>query len=157
MTLGLGRIDTRVVERSVGDMGVPASARWAAVVCWAYAAGFGLPAVPVGAYLIREGHLPWFANLFPMYGGPWSDQMTPTEFAGTTVAFLAVTVVVAGGAWRLWGGHRDGAVLVLATLPIEAVFWYGYALPIPPVLAVLRVALIGAAWSRLGTRSARTA
>jgi hypothetical protein len=133
-------------------MDVPASARRAAIVCWAYAAGFGLPAVPVAAYYLREGHLPWFGDLFPMYGGPWSDRMTPTEFAGTTVAFLAVTAVVSGGAWRLWGGHRDGAVLVLVTLPVEAVFWYGYALPIPPLLAVLRVALIGAAWSRLRGR-----
>ncbi len=156
MTLGLGRIDTRVVDRSVGDIGVPASARWAAIVCWAYAAGFGLPAIPVGAYLLREGHLPWFAGMFPMYGGPWSDRMTPTEFAGTTFAFTAVAVVVAGGAYRLWGGHRDGAVLVLVTLPVEAVFWYGYALPIPPLLAVLRVALIGAAWSRLRPRGARS-
>ncbi len=152
MTAGLGRIDTRLVDRSVGDMGVSASARWAAIVCWAYAAGFGLPAIPVAAYLLREGHLPWFAGMFPMYGGPWSDRMTPTEFAGTTVVFTAVTLVVAGGAVRLWGGHRDGAVLVLATLPVEAVFWYGYALPIPPLLAVLRVALIGAAWSRLRAR-----
>lgn len=140
------------MDRSVGDTGVPAPARWAAIVCWAYAAGFGLPAIPVAAYQLREGHLPWFGGLFPMYGGPWSDRMTPTEFAGTAVAFLAVTVVVAGGAYRLRGGHRNGAVLVLVTLPVEAVFWYGYALPIPPVLAVLRVALIVAAWSRLRTR-----
>jgi hypothetical protein len=155
MTVGPRRIDTRVVDRSVGDIGVPASARWAAIVCWAYAAGFGLPAVPVAAYQLREGHLPWFGGMFPMYGGPWSDRMTPTEFAGTTVVFTAVTLVVAGGAYRLWRGHRDGAVLVLVTLPVEAVFWYGYALPIPPLLAVLRVALIGAAWPRLRTRGAR--
>jgi hypothetical protein len=94
--------------------------------------------------------------MFPMYGGPWSDSMTPTEFAGTALAFTALTAVVAGGAFRLWGGHRDGAVLVLVTLPVEAVFWYGYALPIPPVLAVLRVALIGAAWSHLRGRGARS-
>lgn len=156
MTMGLGRIDTRVMARTVGDMDVPASARWAAIVCWAYAAGFGLPAVPVGAYFLRQGRLPWFADLFPMYGGPWSDRMTPTEFAATTVAFFGVTAVVSGGAVRLWGGHRDGAVLVLVTLPVEAVFWYGYALPIPPLLAVLRVALIGAAWSRLRARDTRS-
>lgn len=152
MTVGPERIDTRIVDRSVSDLGVPASARGAAIACWAYAAGFGLPAIPVAAYLLREGHLPWLGDMFPMYGGPWSDRMTPTEFAATTVVFTAVTMVVAGGAYRLWGGHRDGAVLVLATLPVEAVFWYGYALPIPPVLAVLRVALIGAAWSRLRAR-----
>ena len=42
-----------------------------------------------------------------------------------------------------------GRVAATYTIPIEAVFWYGYALPIPPALALLRVGLIAAAWPRL--------
>jgi hypothetical protein len=154
MTASPQLVDADDLDRRASDVAVPAAARWAAIVCWGYAAAFGLPAVPVAMYLVREGRLPWFGDLFPMYGGPWSDRLTPTEFAGTAVAFLALTVVVAGGARRLWDGHRGGAVLVLATLPVEAVFWFGYALPFPPLLAFLRVALVGAAWSRLRARGA---
>ena len=49
----------------------------------------------------------------------------------------------------MWRGRRAGAVLAVALIPIEAVFWYGYALPIPPALALLRVGLTAAAWPRL--------
>ena len=41
------------------------------------------------------------------------------------------------------------ALTELALLPAAAVFWIGFALPIPPVAAVARVALIAAGWSAL--------
>lgn len=129
--------------------GVPGVARGAAVVCWAYAAGFGLPALPIAAYALRERELPWFGDLFPMYGGPWWGSSSPEAFAATLVGYAGVTGVVASGGWLMWRGRRSGAVLAVAMIPIEAVFWYGYALPIPPVLALLRVGLIAAAWPRL--------
>jgi hypothetical protein len=34
-------------------------------------------------------------------------------------------------------------------LPLGAVYWWGFALPIPPVLALVRTALIVAAWHDL--------
>jgi hypothetical protein len=37
-------------------------------------------------------------------------------------------------------------VLAVATIPREALFWYGFALPIPPLLALIRVVLVIAAW-----------
>jgi len=49
----------------------------------------------------------------------------------------------------LWSGQRSGAVFQFGLLPVEAAFWYGFELPIPPVLAILRLVLVGLAWSRL--------
>ena len=46
------------------------SERIAAGLTWAYAAAFGVPAIPVAAYLLKNGRLPIFLDLFPMYGGP---------------------------------------------------------------------------------------
>ena len=46
------------------------SARAAAIVTWAYAAGFGVPALPVAAYVQNTGRLPSFLGLFDMFGGP---------------------------------------------------------------------------------------
>ena len=40
-------------------------------------------------------------------------------------------------------------MLAPATIPVEALFWYGFALPTPPLLALARVALLIAAWPRL--------
>ena len=118
-------------DRVTSTAAVPGVARGAAVVCWVYAAGFGLPALPIAAYVLRERELPWLGDLFPMYGGPWWDLLSPEAFAATLVGYAAVTAAVAWGGWLMWRGRRSGAVLAVAMIPIEAVFWYGYALPDP--------------------------
>ena len=127
---------------------VPA-ARGYAVVTWAYAAAFGLPAVPVSVYLLRHGSLPWFGNLFPMYGGPWSGRFSDQQFVGLLLSFLGLTACAAGAAGRVRRGSRRGAGVSAGLLPIEAVFWLGFALPIPWVLGAARAALLIAAWPRL--------
>jgi hypothetical protein len=130
-----------------------AAGRSAAVVCWVFAEAFGLPAVPVAVFEMREGRLPWLWDLFPMYSGPWSESMAREQLAVTLAAFLIVSQVVAFAGWLVWRGHRAGAVLAVATLPVEVVFWIGYALPIPPIGAVLRVLLLAVAWGRLGSKT----
>ena len=126
--------------------------RSAAVVSWAYAAGFGIPAVPVAIHLRRTGSLPTFFDLFPMYGGPWFERLSREQFTALLVAFLLVEAAVAGSALPLWRGRRSGAVANLALLPVEAVFWLGFALPIPWVVGAARVALIAAGWSSRARR-----
>jgi hypothetical protein len=59
---------------------------------------------------------------------------------------------VAWAAGRVRHGSRRGAVVSAGLLPIEAVFWLGFALPIPWVLGAARVALLVAAWRRLRGR-----
>jgi hypothetical protein len=124
-------------------------ARIAAVVMWLYAAGFGLSTIPVALYLARRGTLPSFFGLFDMYGGPWSARFGHRTFIGLLTAFLVVALAVAWAAWLLWKGSRVGGVLALALLPVEAVFWIGFALPIPWVLGVARVILVVLAWRSL--------
>ena len=103
---------------------VPRVARGAAVVCWVYAAGFGLPALPIATDVLLERELPWLGDLFPMYGGPWWGPLNPEGFAMTLVAFAGVTAAVAWSGWLMWRGRRPGAVLALAmeappSLPIR--------------------------------------
>ena len=95
--------------------------RAAAVLSWVYAAGFGIPAVPVAIHLRRTGTLPTFLDLFPMYGGPWFDRLSREQFTALLAAFLLVEAAVAGSAFPLWRRRRSGAVLNLALLPVEAV------------------------------------
>ena len=47
--------------------------RTAALVTWAYAAMFGVPAVPVAIFLAAKGRLPSLWGLFDIYAGPWSS------------------------------------------------------------------------------------
>ena len=125
------------------------SARWAAIVLWSYSAGFGIPAVPIAWFFLTKGRLPIFLGLFPAYGGPWSDRLGRNTFALLLAAFLLVTALAAFSGWLLWNGSQVGAVLALALLPLEAVFWFGFALPIPPILALVRILLIASAWRSL--------
>ena len=48
--------------------------------------------------------------------------------------------------------HRLTAVLSLAILPFQLVFWYGFALPYGPVLGVARTVFLLAAWPALKPR-----
>jgi hypothetical protein len=125
------------------------SAHIAAVVTWIYAAGFGLSTIPVALYLRKRGTLPTFFGMFEMYGGPWSARVTDTTFVMLLMAFLVVCAVVAWAGWLLWGGSRVGAIFALALLPVEAVFWIGFALPIPWLVGLARVVLIALAWKSL--------
>jgi hypothetical protein len=126
------------------------NARIAAVLTWVYSGGFGLSTVPVAIYLLRQGRLPVFAGLFETYGGPWSARLQQRTFMWLLMAFLIVTLVAAWAAWLLWKGSKAGAVLALVLLPLEAVFWVGFALPIPWLIGVARVAYMALAWKDLG-------
>ena len=123
--------------------------RATAIVMWAYAAGFGLSTIPVALYVQQRGRLPSFFGLFDMYGGPWSARLSDDEFVLRLIAFLVVMLVVGWAAWLVWNGSKAGAVLSLALLPIEAVFWLGFALPIPWLLGAARVVLLLVGWKSL--------
>ena len=123
--------------------------RSAAVVMWIYAAGFGLSTIPVAIYLEQRGRLPSFFGIFDMYAGPWSARLADDAFVLRLIAFLVVMLVVAWAAWLVWNGSKAGAVLSLALLPIEAVFWLGFALPIPWILGAARVVLLLLGWKSL--------
>jgi hypothetical protein len=90
-----------------------------------------------------------FLGLFESYGGPWSARVSHATFVVLLMTFLAVNLVAALAAWLLWGGSKAGAVIAVALLPVEAVFWVGFALPIPWLLGVARVVLIALAWRSL--------
>ena len=49
------------------------------------------------------------------------------------VAFLLVCILEAVAGFLLWRGSMAGAVLALVLLPLGGVFWWGFALPIPPI------------------------
>jgi hypothetical protein len=126
------------------------SARAAAILTWIYAAAFGIPAIPVAIYLSQRGTLPEFMDLFQMYGGPWSSRFSDGALVLLLIAFFAVTLVAAWSAWLVWKGSKAGAGLTVALLPIEAVFWLGFALPIPWMIGAARAVLVALAWKSLG-------
>jgi len=141
-------------QPTAGHRAGTTSARSAAVVTWVYVAAFGSPVIPNAAYILQNGWLPSFLDIFTMYGGPWSVVFEEGTFLALLTGFLIVTLAAAWAAWLVWHGSRFGGVLSLALLPVEAVFWLGFGLPIPWLPGLIRAGLVIAGWKSL--RWART-
>ena len=65
------------------------------------------------------------------------------------VVFLLVCMLEGVAGWLLWGNQKAGGIFALALLPVGAVFWWGFALPVVPILAVVRTMLILLNWRSL--------
>jgi len=106
-----------------------------------------------GAQLVPGGTV-WTFLGFPTYGeGPFEDAGIDTTVP-LLVAFLLVCLAELLAGTLLWLRRRAGAVLALCLLPLEFAFWIGFALPLGPVVAIARTALILMAWSSLNRSGA---
>jgi hypothetical protein len=119
--------------------------RLAAIFAWLTGLGFGLPGVYGLWFFAKHGYV-WTFMGFPTYGaGPLAQRGIETG-----VPLLAGFVAVCGaelvvGA-LLWTGRPTGSWLALAALlPVEFVYWFGFALPLGPICGLARTALVGAA------------
>lgn len=129
-------------------MAVPVLARVAAVLHWFVAFGFGVFCFPAIRALRAGRDIPMVMG-FPAYGrGPFERIGLPTTVP-LLAAFLLVCILEAVAGLLLWQGDKAGAILALLLLPAGAFFWWGFALPIPPVLAVLWTILILLSWQSL--------
>jgi hypothetical protein len=82
---------------------------------------------------------------YPAYGGGPFERHGPTTVP-LVAAFLVVAALDCMARWFLWGSHSWAAVLGLALVPVGAVFWWGFALPYPPLIALVRSLLILVGW-----------
>jgi hypothetical protein len=87
---------------------------------------------------------------FPAYGRGHFERIGLQTTVPLLAAFLLVCTCECIAGWLLWGGHRSGAVLALASLPFGAVFWWGFSLPYGPLVAVVSSVLILVSWNSLG-------
>ena len=128
---------------------MPLEGQIAAVLLWVVALGWALPAPWLMWWVIVRGRLPVLPFIGEPNGGPFYRLVSRGRFVMLLGLSLALGVVQAWAGLLLWDGRQLGAVVQFALLPIEAAFWYGFALPIPPVLALVRVVLVVLAWPRL--------
>lgn len=103
--------------------------------------GFGLPAV-FGLRYFAQHQAVWTFMGFPTYGGgPFEHWGFPTSVA-LLAGFVAVCAAEVAVGALLWSGRPAGPWLALALLPLEMVFWIGFALPFGPLLGVARTVLV---------------
>lgn len=131
---------------------VPAASRAAAVLLWMVAAGWGLPAPWLMWWVLVRGRLPVLPIIGEANGGPFYFNFSRGTFVALLGASLLLAFAQGWAAWLLWDGKRSGALLQFALFPVEAAFWYGFALPIPPLIAIARLVLtaMALAGSRVG-------
>jgi len=129
-------------------MTVPTLIQVAAILHWFIALGFGVFCIPAIRNLLIGRDIPLVMGL-PAYGrGPFERAGMPTTVP-LLASFLLVCILEAVAGVLLWGGHRSGAVLALVLLPLGGVFWWGFALPIPPIFALVWTVLILLNWQTL--------
>ncbi|HCB07458.1 MAG TPA: hypothetical protein PLZ93_02880 [Nocardioides sp.] len=103
--------------------------------------GFGLPAAYGAWYFARHSQV-WTFLGFPTYGdGPFESWGVPTTVP-LLLGFVAVCAAEVALAVLLWRGDTIGLWLALALLPVEFVFWIGFALPFGPIVGVARTVLV---------------
>ena len=102
-------------------------------------------------------------NGTPSRSAPWRARSGASSGTSTTrpsgvketttipflAAFLLVCILEAVAGFLLWGGYKSGADLALVLLPVGGVFWWGFALPIPPIFALAWAILIFLGWQTL--------
>lgn len=120
----------------------------AAVLLWFEAIGLAIPDL-VGIRSLLAGRGVPLVLGYPSYGGGGFERAGMPTTVPLLIAFLVVLVLEAIAGWWLWQGSRSGAVFALALLVPSAVFWWGFDLPYPPVIAAIRTLLILFAWEGL--------
>jgi hypothetical protein len=115
--------------------------RAAAVCSVVLGLGFGLPGAYGAWYYAQHGEV-WTFLGFPTYGdGPLERWGFPTSTA-LLIGFVAVCAVEVVVGVLLWRQAATAPWLALAILPVELVFWIGFALPFGPVLGLARTGLV---------------
>lgn len=115
--------------------------RAAAVCSLVLGLGFGLPGVYGAWHYARHGEV-WTFLGFPTYGdGPFERWGLPTS-VGLLLGFVVVCAAEVVVGVLLWRGAVSAPGLALVLLPVELVFWIGFALPLGPLLGLARTALV---------------
>ena len=106
--------------------------------------GFGIPCLLGASHLARTGEV-WMLLGFPTYGGgPFERVGLPTTVP-LLGAYLAVCIAELVAAVLILTRSPAAPAVSWALLPVELVFWVGFALPLGPPLGIARVGLLALA------------
>lgn len=103
--------------------------------------------VPTLYYAFSQGRLPTFGGIH-LLGGPF-EKLGINALIVAGIGFITVSALKILAAYWIWGSRKDGAVLELILLSLSAIFWYGFALPLGPLLGIIQVVLLAISWRTL--------
>jgi len=112
--------------------------RLASALLWLSSIGLGLPGLLAIRNLLSGRPIPLVFG-YSAYGCGVFERFGIATTVPLLLAFLVVCVLDGVAAWLVGNGdEKSGALLSIALLPFEAVFWIGFSLPYPPVAALIR-------------------
>ncbi len=97
------------------------------------------------AFVHRE--LPMMGGVRALSGPFESLGMDAFIVAGIVYMVVSALKILAG--YWLSNARLDGAVLGVILIGLSAIFWYGFELPIGPLLGFAEVVLLAIVWSSL--------
>ena len=103
--------------------------------------------IPTLYYAFTRGTLQTLAGI-KLMGGPF-EKLGLEGLIVAGIVFVAVSALKILAAYWLWQSKRDGAVLELILLGLSVIFWYGFALPLGPLVGITQAVLLALAWSNL--------
>jgi hypothetical protein len=103
--------------------------------------------VPTLYYAHIHNALPTMAGIRLMSGPFESLGIDALIVAG--IIYVVVSALKIMAAYWLWHSKRDGAVLGLLLLGLSTIFWYGFALPLGPLLGIAELVLLVLVWRDL--------
>ena len=115
--------------------------RAAGAASWILGLGFGLPGVIGMVRFARDGEI-WTFMGFPTYGNGPFEHVGVSTSVPLLAAFVAVCTDEIVTGTMLWTGASGAVTATWVLVPLELLFWIGFALPFGPVLAIVRTALI---------------
>jgi hypothetical protein len=103
--------------------------------------------IPTLYYAFSQGRLPTIGSI-RLLGGPF-EKLGMNSLIVAGVGFIIVSALkILAGYW-LWNSRLDGAVFEVILLGLSAIFWYGFELPLGPLLGIIQVVLLVLAWGSL--------
>ena len=98
-------------------------------------------------YAFSQGHLPTFGGI-RLLGGPF-EKLGIEALIVAGIGYIIVNALKILAAYWLRNSRKGGAVLELILLGLSAIFWYGFALPLGPLLGIIQVVLLALVWKTL--------
>jgi hypothetical protein len=121
--------------------GQPVTTRTAGAIAVLLGLGFGLPGIYATWFFIDRGEV-WTFLGFSTYGDGAFEDIGLETSVPLLLAFLLVCAAELALGWWLWTGRPGNRAFAALLLPVELVFWVGFALPLGPILGVVRTALV---------------
>ena len=103
--------------------------------------GFGIPALAGTVHVARTGGT-WMLLGFPAYGGGPFERIGLSTSVLLLIVFALVCLAEVAVGVMLLVDLPHAATISYLLLPLESVFWIGFALPFGPPLGIARTVLL---------------